>query len=224
MLINSKQAFINDLKGTIFPKHVPMILQSWFQQLQSPTALTLSASAFLPPPASDYLLCHFDIILLLFSFPLFLPLFLPLFPSNPPRSRCLLILFQIQQQLPKALLAQPIRSTPSALPTQINELRNPLPARATGTGILTLGQKVSGIGTRQLHRLCALAVVVIVEVVDGGTCCLFGFVLFGSRGFGAMSEGEVTAIAPRSRKGCELRGGKKNEGGNETSGGEIRTW
>jgi hypothetical protein len=112
------------------------------------------------------------------------------------RPRSLLILPQSHQQIPKLPLLTPARPALTPLPTQIHQLRNPLPARSTSRRILSSLQELFSITSRGRNRLFFLRIIVLVEIIDVLLCCFDGFLFaFFGAGF-SLLEGEVTALAP----------------------------
>lgn len=65
---------------------------------------------------------------------------------DPASTRSFLVLPQVDQHLAEALLARAAATTDSALARDINQLRNALPAGATGGGVLAAGQELFGFG------------------------------------------------------------------------------
>ena len=111
-------------------------------------------------------------------------------------TRRLLILLQAHQQLPKLRLLTTTRTPTGPLPTQIHQLRNTLPARATSRRILPTLQELLGLAAGGGNALLLLGVVVLVEVVDVLLGCLDCLCLaLGGSGF-ALLQGEVPAFAP----------------------------
>lgn len=122
----------------------------------------------------------------------------PLSTLIPLRSRRLLILPQPRQNLPKPLLPRPTRPTLHALPAQIHQLGNPLPAGAAGGGVFAGGEEVCGFFAGSRDGLVFFGVVVLVEVVDVGLGRFDRFGFFGGGDFGAAGEVGVAAGAPLS--------------------------
>lgn len=111
-------------------------------------------------------------------------------------TRSLLILLQTKQQLPEPLLASTSRTTLRALPAQVDQFRNALPAGATGTRIFPLGEELLGLAAGLRNALLLLGVVVLVEVVDVLLGGLDGLLLLQVGLLGAVLQGEIAALAP----------------------------
>ncbi len=117
---------------------------------------------------------------------------------DTPRPRRILVILQIQQDLPHLLLGAPLPTASLPLPTQIRQFRNSLPARPARGGILAILDEIGGLACGLGLLLVGLAVVGVVEVVDVaarlGNC--FGFFCGG----GGVAAGEVgvTLFAPFS--------------------------
>lgn len=90
---------------------------------------------------------------------------------------CLFILAQTDQQLPELGLASALSATTNTLAAEIDELRYPLPAGATGGCVLPAAQELLGLLARLGDGLVLLVVVVLVKVVDGLLGGLDGFCL-----------------------------------------------
>lgn len=104
---------------------------------------------------------------------------------NPRSPRRLLVLPQTQQQLPKLLLPRSTPTPPRPLPTQIHQLRNPLPRRTARTRVLASLQELLCIPTRRRKRLLLLAIVVLVKIIDRCLRRLDRLLFFGGGGLGA---------------------------------------
>lgn len=107
-----------------------------------------------------------------------------------------LVTLQLHQHLPHPRLAAPRRTTCSALPAQICQLRDALPARSAGCGIFSLFQELSCLlGGLRLLLVC-LAVVGFVERVDVFASGGDGFVFLLLGGFVAAGEVSCAFCAP----------------------------
>jgi hypothetical protein len=79
--------------------------------------------------------------------------------------RRLLVLSQTNQQLSHPLLPTSTSSASSPLPTQIDQLPNPLPARTPSSSIIPIRQKLIRLPLCLGNILLLLVVVVVVEIV-----------------------------------------------------------
>lgn len=82
----------------------------------------------------------------------------------------LLVLAQTGQQLAEALLARARSTALCALPTDVHDLGNALPAGTARGRVLAGGQELLGILAGRGNLLLLLVVVVLVEVVDVALC------------------------------------------------------
>jgi hypothetical protein len=85
------------------------------------------------------------------------------------RTRSLLILPQADQELSEALFSTGSSTALNALATQINQLSNTLPACATSSCVIPVGQKLISLLPRLLNILVSLVIVALVEIVNGLT-------------------------------------------------------
>lgn len=115
---------------------------------------------------------------------------------NPRRAGRLLVLPQIDQQLPELRLPRSRRTTARSLSCEIHELRDTIPARAPGRGVLPVLEELLGLAPGLRHRLLFLVVVVVVEVVDGAVRGFDGLGFLVGADLVAVLEGEIAALAP----------------------------
>ena len=111
-------------------------------------------------------------------------------------TRCLLILPQTHQQFSKLGLIRPTRTTPRTLPTQIDQLRNPLPARSTSRCILSLLQKLLCLTACLRNSLLLLRIVVLVEIINVLLGRLDSLSLSLSRFLFTFLESKIPAFTP----------------------------
>ena len=88
-------------------------------------------------------------------------------------SRGLLILSQVNQQLPELFFARSARSTLCALSTQVHQLSNPLPACTAGGSIFSICQELFSIFACLGDGLLGLLGVVLVEIVNRLSGCFY---------------------------------------------------
>jgi hypothetical protein len=120
-------------------------------------------------------------------------------PLDAPGTRRIRIVLQTQQNLSHLLLRAALSTAALALPAQIRQFGDPLPARAACSGVLAVLDEVCGLAGCLGFLFVGLAVVGFVEFVDvaAGFGDCFGF-LFGGGGVAAGEIG-VTFFAPFSR-------------------------
>lgn len=112
------------------------------------------------------------------------------------RTWSILILPQVQQQLPELLLASPTRTALRSLARQIHQFRDSLPARASRGRILPRVQELLGLTSSLRNRLLLLGVVVLVEIVNVLLGGLDGLLLLLLGLLFALRESQVAALAP----------------------------
>ena len=108
----------------------------------------------------------------------------------------ILVFLKIQQHLSEALLARPTRTALQPLPTDINQFRNALPARASHSSVFTVGKELLCLLAGALPRLVRALVVRFVVVVYVLLGLLDGLSFAFFRGFGAAGEFGVAFRAP----------------------------
>ena len=116
--------------------------------------------------------------------------------SSHARSRRSLIVLQTNQHLPHSLLAAPLSTTELSLPTQINELRNPLPTGAARSRVLSLCQELLCLLLDLRFLSVCFPVVGFVEAVNVFLSCSDGLVLLLLRGFVTAVDIGVALLAP----------------------------
>src|SRR5277367_5621245 len=117
-------------------------------------------------------------------------------PLVTSRARSLLILPQTHQQLPESLLSSTACATPRTLSTQIDQLRDSLPARTAGTSVLPVLQEVLSFTTGLRDHLLFLGIIVLVEVINVLLRSLDGLSLLLSRFLRAVLERQIASFAP----------------------------
>ena len=119
----------------------------------------------------------------------------------------ILILSQVEQQLPELLLSSPARPTLRPLSRQINQLRDSLPASSTRRSILSAFQELLSLRSRLRNRLLLLRVVVLVKIINVLLRSLNGLLLLLLRLLFALGEGKVAAFTPFANYGWLFLGG-----------------
>ena len=117
----------------------------------------------------------------------------PLHASSAGR---ILIRLQTYKHLAHPLLGTPISTSRLSLPTQIDQLGNPLPRSTPRSGVLSFGQKLFGFLLGLGFLLVDFAVVGFVERVDVLLGRGDGFFLFALGGFVAAGQVGVALFAP----------------------------
>lgn len=132
----------------------------------------------------------------------------------PGRARRLLILPQAQQNLAEPRLLAARRPALAPLPTQIDQLRDALPARASRRCVVATCQELLGLLARLVHLLVLLVVVVLVEVVDVLPCLVHRLRLALCRHLVAVLYLQVASLAPfADHVGLGGVGARGGEGG-----------
>ena len=112
------------------------------------------------------------------------------------RTWSILILPQVQQQLPELLLASPARTALRSLARQIHQFCDSLPARASRGRILPRVQELFGLTSSLRNRLLLLRVVVLIEIVDVLLRRLDGLLLLLLGLLFALRKSQAAALAP----------------------------
>lgn len=102
----------------------------------------------------------------------------------------LLVFPQTRQQLPKPLLPCARRAAFSALPAEVHQLGNPIPAGTTRACIFAARHELLCLATCLGDVFVALAIVQLVEVVNGLLRGFNGLGLLVGGNLGAVLEGE----------------------------------
>ena len=111
-------------------------------------------------------------------------------------TRSLLILLQSGQELSESLFASPRGPAFGTLATEIHQLRNAFPARASGTSVFPVSKELVCLLTGLVNRLFLFVVVVVVEVVDGGLCSFYSLLLLLVCLFCPVGECKITTLTP----------------------------
>lgn len=116
--------------------------------------------------------------------------------SNARSSRGLLILPQAQEHLAEPLLTRPGGAALDALPADVNQLGDAVPAGAAGHGVFPVLEELLGLAARLADALLLLGVVVLVEVVDVLPRLLHRLLALVRELLGALRDGSVPALPP----------------------------